>query len=373
MFFRDIYFDLPKAHSLKNFILSFISKKDRNIYAPSYSRTHRNYYILNRDPYILTVLESINDLQIFSKIIGKNKDIIYLKFFSWTLFDKPGLLDRTIFDYKNHIKKFPKHKIILLLNTPQEFKYFKNNGLECQFINHNALVDPNIFKPRKMRKEYDVIYNGRLELGKRHYLLESCKNLALISGPILRKTEPKLEYLELLKSKIPNADILNYSRPIKMSQLDSFSNMPILTARSVSKILNKSRVGVILSYKEGACYASIEYLLSGLPVISTSNIGGRDIFFDERFCKKTYSNARSLKKTIFKILKENISSDYIRTATLRKMKIHIDKMKILLEKIIIDYGNSNVNIDEYWDEIYINKMLNFGQKFPDKFEKDIIE
>ena len=101
------------------------SKRDKNIYPPSYHRTHRNYYLFNKDPFILTVLESINDLQIFSEIIGKNKNVVYLKFFSWTLFDKPGILERTIFEYKNQLKKFPKHKIILLLNTFEEYDYFK--------------------------------------------------------------------------------------------------------------------------------------------------------------------------------------------------------------------------------------------------------
>ncbi len=45
--------------------------------------------------------------------------------------------------------------------------------------------------------------------------------------------------------------------------------------------LNQSKVGAILSEEEGACYASTEYLLCGLPVVSTPSRGGRDVFYDD--------------------------------------------------------------------------------------------
>ncbi|MFZ6763136.1 glycosyltransferase [Pseudoroseomonas sp. WGS1072] len=48
----------------------------------------------------------------------------------------------------------------------------------------------------------------------------------------------------------------------------------------VVALLNSSEVGLILSAAEGACYASLEYLLCGLPVVSTPSLGGRDAFYD---------------------------------------------------------------------------------------------
>lgn len=44
--------------------------------------------------------------------------------------------------------------------------------------------------------------------------------------------------------------------------------------------LHNSRCGIILSPSEGSCYASLEYLLHGLPVISTSSTGGRSNYYD---------------------------------------------------------------------------------------------
>ncbi len=368
---KDIFFDVPKSHRIKNFLLKFFSKQDTNLYPPSISRTHRNYYLISKDPYIIIILEPINDIQLFSKTIGEKKDIVFLKFFSWTLYDKPYLLDRTIFDYKRHLQNYPKHKLILLLNTEEEYNYFKKNDIDCYFINHNSFVDPQLFKPSEVAKKYDVVYNGRLELGKRHYLLKLCKSIALISAPILRQNEQKKKYLEMLKDYIPNAKIFNFPDGINLGAIQTLENIPQLRPESISKILNLSKVGVILSYKEGACYASIEYLLSGIPLVTTKNIGGRDIFFDDRFCIRSLSNSFSVKHNIQKLIEKDIKPNIIREATLIKMKPHINRMKNLILHIFKLYGNSNIDIEKFWKDKFINKMLKISQKFPEELEKEI--
>jgi len=48
----------------------------------------------------------------------------------------------------------------------------------------------------------------------------------------------------------------------------------------VAKINNEGLCGLALSEIEGACYASTEYLLCGMPVISTSSLGGRHQYYD---------------------------------------------------------------------------------------------
>src|SRR5262249_10816742 len=49
----------------------------------------------------------------------------------------------------------------------------------------------------------------------------------------------------------------------------------------VAKILQQSGVGLILSELEGISRASSEYLLTGLPVVSTASKGGRDVWYDD--------------------------------------------------------------------------------------------
>jgi hypothetical protein len=50
-------------------------------------------------------------------------------------------------------------------------------------------------------------------------------------------------------------------------------------AFNIYKEINKAHVGLCLSAEEGAMFVSAEYLLCGIPVVSTRNKGGRDVMF----------------------------------------------------------------------------------------------
>ena len=39
-----------------------------------------------------------------------------------------------------------------------------------------------------------------------------------------------------------------------------------------------------MSSQEGAMYSSVEYLLCGLPIVSTKSTGGHDVFFTDTNC-----------------------------------------------------------------------------------------
>jgi glycosyltransferase involved in cell wall biosynthesis len=48
----------------------------------------------------------------------------------------------------------------------------------------------------------------------------------------------------------------------------------------VNQGLARAVVGLCLSTVEGSNYASMEYMLAGLPIVSTPSIGGREVYFD---------------------------------------------------------------------------------------------
>jgi glycosyltransferase involved in cell wall biosynthesis len=54
-----------------------------------------------------------------------------------------------------------------------------------------------------------------------------------------------------------------------------------LDPNEVVDIYNKSKIGIILSEVEGGCKVSGEYLLCGLPVLSTVCVGGREWWYNE--------------------------------------------------------------------------------------------
>ena len=97
---------------------------------------------------------------------------------------------------------------------------------------------------------------------KRHYLMSETLSLALLD-PVFGSTDEKLKE--------------------KYTQQDNcrFYNNERLQPAEVNQIFQQSHCGLILSSQEGACRASSEYLLAGLPVVSTESVGGRDVWYDD--------------------------------------------------------------------------------------------
>ena len=79
---------------------------------------------------------------------------------------------------------------------------------------------------------------------------------------------------------------------------------------SMYKELSRARVGLCLSEEEGAMFASIEYLLCGLPVVSTPNMGGRDFFFDEKFSQTVDPSEEAVRVGVEKMISLRLDPAY---------------------------------------------------------------
>ncbi len=130
-------------------------------------------------------------------------------------------------------------------------------GLGTVRCNQNVLVDPACYPYRPCEKRYDAVMNASLVYFKRCHLAAKVGSLALIAGRNFERADYRLQ-------DIPH----------------ELAVCEVLDAQGVSEILLQSRVGLCLSAVEGPCFASSEYLLSGLPVVSTASRGGRDFWYD---------------------------------------------------------------------------------------------
>ena len=152
-----------------------------------------------------------------------------------------------------------KDKFFFLFNSKDEKDRYVAAGFNGELVNHNCWLDWNgAMKPDlSAQKNYDAVYVARARPFKRHFLAEGIPNLALVVGNIMVG-----ESVEVL----PKCSYLN-SAP--------------LDQMGVASVINSSKCGLILSEIEGACFASSEYLLCGVPVVSTLSHGGRDLWYDD--------------------------------------------------------------------------------------------
>ena len=136
-------------------------------------------------------------------------------------------------------------------------------GFRSIILNQNTFLESDVFggggSHDIAHKKYDMVMNCRPEKWKRPELASLVSNLAYIEG----RCFDKLQYV--------SPDVL---RP-------KFKNNRRLAIEEVAEVYNESICGGIFSAGEGACFSSSEYLLSGLPVVSTKSRGGRDIWYDE--------------------------------------------------------------------------------------------
>ncbi|EKE43269.1 hypothetical protein OCGS_2606 [Oceaniovalibus guishaninsula JLT2003] len=179
--------------------------------------------------------------------------------FSWFVSDKSLKFIRARFDEACRAlgDAAAAARIRFLLNSADEYDRARQilPPETCVFFNNAALLNEAQFGLATGPQRFDAVYNARANDFKRHELTRD------VTDKIFVCYDWKWADLDLAS----------------LSPRRIFRN---LKGERVSQAIGKARTGLILSAEEGACYASLEYLLCGLPVVSTPSRGGRDEYYD---------------------------------------------------------------------------------------------
>lgn len=180
--------------------------------------------------------------------------------------------DHVVQDMRIYWRKYhpDPEKIIFLSNTEEIHEERLRWGMNSHYVNIGCFIDENIFMPASepQDKMYDAVMNARFTRrddgteDKRHYLANKIPRLAL---------------LDPMKWSFDSASRSYYTA----LENCAYHNSSRLSPGEVAHILRQSHCGLIFSRIEGVCRASSEYLLCGLPVVSTPSKGGRDVWYDE--------------------------------------------------------------------------------------------
>lgn len=215
-------------------------------------------------------------------------------------------------------------------------------GFPYIFCNHNCWLDFTKFKIKPLEKKYNMVMNCRPEREfKRPYLARTVPNLAYIKGHIFKKSDT-YDYSELQckyinKTRIPPEEVVN--------------------------IYNESYCGGIFSAAEGACYSSSEYLLSGLPVISTVGRGGRDTWYNKHNSLIVEPDEESVKQAVELWIDKQMKGE-VNPVAIREEHIQVSQQM---------RSNFNRAVQDIFDThgIHRNAYDYFSKKYTHKFKDNL--
>lgn len=242
-----------------------------------------------------------------------------------------------------HRARNPCHNIIFMCNSVDEVIALSEVGEAAIFHNKTSFVDDDTFKPlENVDVEFDAIYNAQLVKWKRH---ELCSEIDTC-GYLYYRASYSQEYVEIERS-IYQSIMKDCPKHTFINEFDSKERPIRLAPGSINQHLNRASVGLCLSETEGAMLASVEYMLAGLPVVSTPSTGGRDVFYDEEYCIIANPDPRSIAQAVESLKSRKFPREYIRKRTLERLNEHRAKFGRLIDDILSECG-SDLRFSDEW-------------------------
>ncbi|MEI9420262.1 glycosyltransferase [Mesorhizobium sp. Cs1299R1N1] len=299
-------------------------------------------YVLNHDP--LLIYTPVGGARPLNSIVAIGRRLasrraVFLLMPSWTL-ERPHVVAKLGRDLAWYRENFPLHELIFLCNTQEERRLVAAVGGTAIFSNHNLMVSEDIFRPLPgVPVEFDAVYNGRISHTKRHYLAFDIERLVHITFSI---------------GELPRAGDRAFIRRLQaQSPLHRIANPIIngltgwLAPQEVNRVYNQAAVGLCLSAAEGAMCSSMEYLMAGLPVVSTPSLGGRDVFFDPDYCIIAEPDPAAIRRAVETLRHRAIPSEEIRNRTLAKVRAQRQELTIFLSDLLKRLGSSQPPLSQW--------------------------
>lgn len=265
-------------------------------------------------------------------------------YFSWTSLP-------LYFKKKRELKK-KNIELILLSNSKKENIFARIFGFKSYFINQNIHACEANFNilPNK-KKIYDAVYIAAAKPYKRLHLAKRVKSLYIITY-----------FWPDIRDENGDWDLHSFEPAIKHAAF----NKRRIDNEQITLILNQSKCGLALSKKEGAMWAIMEYLYSGLPIVTTKSIGGRDFFYDNRFVTIVKDSARAVDEAVQYYSSNKIDPKFIRDTTISKVK----KARKTFFNLICEINNTpypvGQSFEDFHEKIWGGKGIYKHQYFPRK-------
>ncbi len=234
--------------------------------------------------------------------------------------------------------------------TKAEMAALQAEGLTPLHCSNNALVREDLFVPLTGRDPtFDAIYDAKWADYKRHHLAGGIRSLALLAGPS--------------GNPLQDATVAHGLHALAAVRHATWIRRPWtdksewLSLEEVNAAYNRARVGLCLSSVEGPMYASIQYLLAGLPVVTTRNLGGRDEFLDPAYTRWVDDGPDAVADAVAELIELDLDPWMIREATLSKVAAHRSRMQEWMCDLIESEGGDLGRWGGEWPKGLRNKLI----------------
>lgn len=124
-----------------------------------------------------------------------------------------------------------------------------------------------------------------------------------------------------------------------------YLNSGHLSPDELTGLYNRSTCGLILSNMEGACFTVVEYLLCGIPVVSTKpehaiGLGGREIWLDESNSIYVDPDPAAINDAVEMWCQRGFEPREIQAGCLAEMIRQRQMLADILEPIMLKYSSS---------------------------------
>ena len=233
---------------------------------------------------------------------------VFLVSNAWSLFarhrDSSELTD-FLRAYIAHQARAPHHAVVLLANDRFELAMLEEQGVESVVFQHNGFYGSDKMRYVRRPKEFDAVYMARIHSYKRFELMADIETACVLFSDVERP------YLDNVASLLQRFTFVNGD--------PQSGRIAWLSSDQVAEWCARARCGLCLSAEEGAMFSSMEYLLSGIPIVSTRSIGGRDAYFDDEYCIVCDDTPAAVARAVREIAARHSDPALVRTSTLAKI------------------------------------------------------
>lgn len=291
-------------------------------------------YIIFRDPVV--VISYFEDFlshrdAILRALAGRQPHLLFQ--FGWHR-ETAERVDEVRREADETLRLCPEAELIFLCNSERETQLISAAGLRGEFCHQNAFLDETRYRIYAGTPKYDAIYIARITPFKRHHLAAKIASLRLIGD----HSAPEADYFEQV-----------------MRQLSHASWKRKVFSRFVSKAICEARCGLCLSAEEGAMFVSAEYLLSGRPLVSTANLGGRDALFGPDYTYRVEDSPESVLAGVEAMKDCPVGPAEIRARTIEKIQPHRERLIGILQDIC-DRAGAYRDAAAEWPSYFTHKF-----------------